>query len=184
MDGGQDGAQAQQQVEGQPEGGQPSRQGEQGQQPQQEPQAQLQVGAGNANPEDYEAQLRAKDAKIAELSAKVADAAKSQKAADDLGRQIAELKRQMEEERTDFALRSAGCRSTKAAKALLADHGGDVAKLREAEPWLFSDGAAEGGTTTGLEPAGASGGSADKERMRHWRELAGLTDDDKHEGEE
>lgn len=130
MDGEQDGAQAQQQVEGQPKDGQPSQQGEKGQQPQQE----LQVGAGNAKPEDYEAQLRAKDAKIAELSAKVADAAKSQKTADDLGKQIAELKRQVEDERTDFALRSAGCRSTKAAKALLADHGGDVAKLREAEP--------------------------------------------------
>lgn len=73
----QDGAQAQQQVEGQPEGGQPSQHGGQGQQPQQKPQAQLQVGAGDARPEDYEAQLRAKDAKIAELSAKVADAAKS-----------------------------------------------------------------------------------------------------------
>lgn len=184
MDGEQDGAQAQQQVEGQPKDGQQSQQGEQEQPPkQQEPQAQLQVGVGDAKPEDYEAQLRAKDARIAELSEKVADAAKSQKAADDLGRQIAELKRQMEDERTDFALRSAGCRSTKAAKALLADHGGDVAKLREAEPWLFSDGNDQGGTT-GLEPAGASGGSAEKERMRHWRELAGLTDDDKHEGEE
>lgn len=93
MDGEQDGAQAQQQVEGQPEGGQPSQHGGQGQQPQQKPQAQLQVGAGDARPEDYEAQLRAKDAKIAELSAKVADAAKSQKAADDLGRQIARLLR-------------------------------------------------------------------------------------------
>jgi hypothetical protein len=183
MDGEQDGAQAQQQVEGQPKDGQSSQQGDgQGQQPKQEPSAQLQVGpTGDARPEEYEAQLRAKDARIAELSAKVADAAKSQKAADDLGRQIAELKRQMEDERTDFALRSAGCRSTKAAKALLADHGGDVAKLREAEPWLFSDGAAESGTT-GLEPAGASGGYAEKERLKHWRELAGLSGDD--EGEE
>lgn len=182
MDGEQDGAQAQQQVEGQPEGGQQPQGGGQGQQQsQQEPQAQLQIGAGNANPEDCEAQIRAKDAKIAELSAKVADAAKSQKAADDLGRQIAELKRQMEDERTDFALRSAGCRSTKAAKALLADHGGDVAKLREAEPWLFSDAGPEGGAT-GLEPAGASGGSAEKERLKHWRELAGLSEDD--EGKE
>ena len=93
MDSEQDGAQAQQQVEGQPEGGQPSQHGGQGQQPQQKPQAQLQVGAGDARLEDYEAQLRAKDAKIAELSAKVADAAKSQKAADDLGRQIARLLR-------------------------------------------------------------------------------------------
>jgi hypothetical protein len=181
MDGEQDGAQAQQQVEGQPKDGQPSQGDGQGQQPQQEPQAQLQVGAGDAKPEDYEAQLRARDAKIAELSAKVADAAKSQKAADDLGRQIAELKRQMEDERTDFALRAAGCRSTKAARALLVDHDGDVEKLKEAEPWLFSTVTPEGGAT-GLEPAGASGGSAERERLRHWRDLAGLSDDD--EGKE
>ena len=31
----------------------------------------------------------------------------------------------------------AGCRSMKAARALLDDRGGDVAALKEAEPWLF-----------------------------------------------
>jgi hypothetical protein len=181
MDGEQDGAQAKRQGEDQQAGGQPSQGDGQGQQPQREPSAQLQVGTGDAKPDDYEAQLRAKDARIEELSAQVAEAAKSQKAADELGKQIAELKRQMADERTDFALRAAGCRSTKAARALLSDHDGDVEKLREAEPWLFSAASAEGGTT-GLEPAGASGGSAEKERLKHWRELAGLSGDD--EGKE
>lgn len=146
-------------------------------QDQQEPQK----NAVNGGDTDYAAQLKAKDAQIEELSAKVADAAKSQKAAEDLGRQIAELKQQMADERTDFALRAAGCRSTKAARALLADHDGDVQKLKEAEPWLFSTVTPEGGAT-GLEPAGASGGSAERERLRHWRDLAGLSDDD--EGKE
>lgn len=181
MDGEQDGAQAQRQGEDQQTGGQPPQGDGQGQRPQREPSAQLQVGTGDAKPDDYEAQLRAKDAQIEELSARVAEAAKTQKAADDLGRQIAELKKQMEDERTDFALRAAGCRSTKAARALLADHEGDVQKLREAEPWLFSTAATEGGTT-GLEPAGASGRSAERERLEHWRELAGLPGDD--EGKE
>lgn len=177
MDGDQDGAQAQQQAEGKQEGGQRSSQDDgQAQQG-----SMRQVGTEGAKPEDYEEQLRAKDAQIEELSAKVADAAKSQKAAEDLGRQIAELKQQMADERTDFALRAAGCRSTKAARALLADHDGDVEKLKEAEPWLFSAVAPEGGAT-GLEPAGASGGSAERERLRHWRDLAGLSDDD--EGKE
>ena len=179
MDGEQDGAQTQQQTEikqatGQPQGD------EQGRQQTQQGSVQ-QAGNGAAKPNDYEAQLKAKDAKIEELSAQVAEAAKSQKAAEDLGKQIAELKKQMADERTDFALKAAGCRSTKAARALLADHGGDVQKLKEAEPWLFSTVAPEGGAT-GLEPAGASGGSAERERLRHWRDLAGLSDDD--EGKE
>lgn len=143
MDGDQDGAQAQQQAEGQQEGGQQSSQDDgQAQQG-----SMRQVGTEGAKPEDYEEQLRAKDAQIEELSAKVADAAKSQKAAEDLGRQIAELKQQMADERTDFALRAAGCRSTKAARALLADHDGDVEKLKEAEPWLF-----EGAGTRAARP--------------------------------
>lgn len=180
MDGEQDGAQTQQQTESKQAAGQPPQGDEQGQQQVQQGSMQ-QVGDGAAKPNDYEAQLKAKDAQIEELSARVAEAAKSQKAAEDLGKQIAELKRQMADERTDFALKAAGCRSTKAARALLADHGGDVQKLKEAEPWLFSASGTEGGTT-GLEPAGASGGSAEKERLRHWRELAGLSDDD--EGKE
>jgi len=181
MDGEQDGAQAQQQIEGQPKDGQPSQQGEQGQQPQQEPQARLQVGAGNANPEDYEAQLRAKDAQIAELQGKVTAAAKTAEATEALNAEIASLKQQMADERTEFALRSAGARSVTAAKALLAEHGGDVAALAKAEPWLFEtkgsgQDSAEG--TTGLEPAGASGGS-DAQYMRRWERIAGLADEGK-----
>ena len=180
MDGEQDGAQMQQQSEDQQKDGQPSQQSGQGQQQTQQGSVR-QVGDGAAKPDDYEAQLKAKDAQIEELSAQVAEAAKSQKAAEDLGRQIAELRKQMSDERTDFALKAAGCRSTKAARALLADHDGDVQKLKEAEPWLFSATSADGGMT-GLEPAGVSGGSAEKERLKHWRELAGLSGDD--EGEE
>ena len=174
----EDGAQTQQ-TEGQQAAGESPQGNGQEQQAQQGPVQQ--VSGGAVKPEDYEAQLKAKDAQIEELSARVAEAAKSQKAAEDLGKQIAELKKQMADERTDFALKAAGCRSTKAARALLADHGGDVQKLKEAEPWLFSAAGTEGGTT-GLEPAGASGGSAEKERLKHWRELAGLSDDD--EGKE
>lgn len=58
-----------------------------------------------------------------------------------------------------------------AARALLGEHGGDVAKLKAAEPWLFADGQAPAGAT-GLEPAGAA--KADDVDMRRWREIAGL----------
>lgn len=52
-------------------------------------------------------------------------------------------------------------RNVKAARAVLADHGGDVDALKEVEPWLFAD-----------APAKQPGGKI----MRRWRKLAGLDD--------
>ena len=61
-----------------------------------------------------------------------------------------------------------------------------VDKLKEAEPWLFEAGGkhAKGGNaggsgTTGLPNAGAA--SDEGKTLKHWREIAGLTDDDKKE---
>ena len=73
---------------------------------------------------DYEATLKARDARIAELSAKVAEAAKTAEATKALNEQIEALKAQMADERVEFALRSAGARSVRAAKALLSEHDG------------------------------------------------------------
>lgn len=136
--------------------------------------------------DDYKAALKAKDAEIAELQAKVAEASRSAEAADALNGEIAKLRRQLEDERTDFSLRAAGARSVKAARALLAEHDGDVSALVEAEPWLFerqggtsqngSQSGTAGGGSTGLEPAGASGGSAEGE-LRRWERIAGLAGD-------
>lgn len=74
-------------------------------------------------------------------------------------------------------------RNVKAARALLSDHDNDVDKLKEAEPWLFEAGGkhAKGGNaggsgTTGLPNAGAA--SDEGKTLKHWREIAGLTDDD------
>jgi membrane protein involved in colicin uptake len=147
----------------------------------------LQVDAGK---DSYEQKLAAKDAQIAELTAQVAEAARSAKAAQDLSKQIADLKQQMEDERVDHALETAGARSVKAARALLEEHDGDVAALVAAEPWLFDQhvpgtlqnglqnhGSSTGGST-GLAPAGASGGS-DSHDMARWEQIAGLTDESK-----
>lgn len=117
--------------------------------------------------EEIRAALAERDQKIAELEAQVAEASKTVESAEALAKQI--------EERVGFELRLAGARSVTAARALLAEHGGDVAKLKEAEPWLFADGAPQGGTT-GLEPAGAA--KADDREMRRWREIAGLEDEE------
>lgn len=107
-----------------------------------------------------------------------------QKQIDERDSRISELEAQLADQKVDHELELAGCRSTRAAKALLGDHNGDVAALKEAEPWLFNDSnqtqtktntdAAESGTT-GLRPASAEQSAAAVER---WERLAGLKDDE------
>ena len=55
-------------------------------------------------------------------------------AANGLVTDIEAMRRANEDERLRFELRLAGARSVTAAKALLAEHDGDVAKLKAAEP--------------------------------------------------
>ena len=163
------------QGENQRQGGQEQDVGTQQKQGQQASQKeQLSRDDGN----DYVAQPKAKDAEIETLQAKVSEAAKTAEATERLGEEIADLKARLADERTEFALRSAGARSVTAAKALLAEHDGDVAALVKAEPWLFDAGGPGKGGATGLEPAGASGGS-DDQYMRRWERITGLADEGK-----
>ena len=128
--------------------------------------------AGGAGDAEYRAALADRDKKIAELEAQIADAAKTVESANALAKQIEELKAATDAERVGYELRLAGCRSVRAGRVLLADHEGDMAALKKAEPWLFGD--APGGGATGLEPAGASKGEGDE--MRRWYEIAGIED--------
>ena len=149
---------------------------QQGQEQQETQQGQPQVETPN-----YEKQIAERDEKIASLEAQVAEAAKNAETAEQLRGEIAELKAQGESDRIDFKLQLAGVRNVKAARAILADHGGDVDALKEAEPWLFeaagkhAKGGASGSGTTGLPNAGAA--SDEGKTLKHWREIAGLTDD-------
>ena len=120
---------------------------------------------------DYKALLDAQDERIRELESQVAEAAKSRESADKLAAEIERLRADAAEERMGYELRLAGARSVVAARALLGEHSGDVSALKAAEPWLFEDGKPTGGTT-GLEPAGASGG--DDSELKRWRGIAGL----------
>lgn len=125
--------------------------------------------------EDYSAAIAERDARIGELEAQVAEAARSAEAADALREQIAQLKERAEAERVDFALASAGARNVKAARALLDEHGGDVAELKGAEPWLFADEPPRAQTgRTGLPNAGAA--TDEGAQMKRWRALAGLSE--------
>ena len=174
-------------MDGETNGGQEATQGvqdqaqQQGQEQQETQQGQSQVD----NASDYEKQIAERDEKIASLEAQVAEAAKNAETAEQLRGEIAEVKAQGESDRIDFKLQLAGVRNVKAARALLADHGNDVDKLKEAEPWLFeatgkhAKGGNTGSGTTGLPNAGAA--SDEGKTLKHWREIAGLTNDDKKE---
>lgn len=149
---------------------------------QEEPQAQENLGQQQAaqgqpqvNGTDWEKDVAERDEKIAALEAQVAEAAKNAETAEQLRGEIAELKAQGESDRIDFRLQLAGVRNVKAARAILADHGGDVDALKEAEPWLFADAPAkQPGGKTGLPNAGTSTDAG--KTMRRWRRLAGLDD--------
>lgn len=166
-------------MDGETNGGQEATQGAQDQaqqqgQEQQETQQQGQSQVDNSS--DYEKQIAERDERIASLEGQVAE---------QLRGEIAELKAQGESDRIDFKLQLAGVRNVKASCALLSDHGNDVDKLKETEPWLFEAGGkhAKGGNAgsgaTGLPKAGAA--SDESKTLKHWREIAGLTDDGKKE---
>lgn len=110
---------------------------------------------------DYEATLKERDERIAELEYEIAESAKTAEGA---------------EERVGFELQLAGARNVKAARAVLPDHDNDVEKLKAAEPWLFS-------ASSAPAPAGATDlpntGTATDEgtTMRRWRGIAGLPED-------
>ena len=174
MGGENDGAAAQAQVAGEPQA-----QGDQAQ-------AAVTAGLQGANVadnggdavarahKDYEAALAERDARIAELEGEIAEAAKTAEGAEKLRAEMDELRRKGDEERVGFELQLAGARNVKAARALLADHDGDVEKLRAAEPWLVSAPPAPAPAgATGLPSAGAAG-AHESTQMSRWRRIAGL----------
>lgn len=126
---------------------------------------------------DYEMALADRDARIAELEGQIVEAAKTAESAEKLRAEMDELRRQGDEQRIGFELQMAGCRSVKAARALLGDHGGDITALKEAEPWLFESGDIHKQTgKTELPNAGAA--SDEGKTMKRWREIAGIADEE------
>lgn len=130
------------------------------------------IGSAGAAGEgtDYEALLAERDVKIAEMEGAIAEAAEKLRA------EMDEPRRQGDEQRIGFELQMAGCRSVKAARALLDEHGGDVAALKEAEPWLFAVGIPKQAEKTGLPNAGTA--SDEGKTMKRWREIAGIADEE------
>lgn len=118
------------------------------------------------NRHKYERDLEAKDKEIEELKAQIAEAAKTKEGREALEKKVDDLKAQMASEKVGYQLELAGCVNVKAAKALLDDYDGDVAKLKEACPYLFGKEKQTG--TTGVKPSGAPSGEAKtiKEALR------------------
>lgn len=108
---------------------------------------------------DWKAEAR-KWEKRAKDNRTEADALKEQAAeAEKAKAELEELKEQMESERVSHALELAGVRNVKAALPLLAEHDGDIGKLKEAEPWLFAEAIVH---PTRIDDGGTSHASAKK----------------------
>lgn len=123
---------------------------------------------------EYETALANRDASIIELEGLIAEAAEN---AEKLRAEMDVLRRQEDEQRMGFELQMAGCRNVKAVRALLDDHGGDIAALKEAEPSLFEGSSAPKQTgKTGLPKAGAASGGG--KTMKRQREIVGIADEE------
>ena len=109
-------------------------------------------GQPGINREKYQRDIEAKDKQIAELQAQLDEKSKTEEGRAALKAELDKL--------TDHRLELAGCLNAKAAKALLGDYDGDVAKLKEACPYLF--GVEKKTGSTGLKPEGAAGDLDDK----------------------
>lgn len=115
----------------------------------------------------YERDIARRDARIAELEAKLEGASGGKKTSDE---RIAELEartKAMEEERdaarADAALAAEGCVDLELGRAALKAYEGDAKRLKEAKPYLFKQPEAPKVGATGGKPAGGKTGSSDEE---------------------
>lgn len=128
-------------------------------------------GHPGINREKYERDMKAKDDEIANLKAEIAKAAETKEGREALEKRIADLEASQADERVTHKLEMENCVNVKAAKALLDDYDGDVAKLKAECPYLFESKKQSG--STGGKPAGATD---DKEkRLADARKAAGIT---------
>ena len=147
-----------------------------GKQVEQEASSQVAIATGGlVSKTDTSNPIAVRDARIESLERKLAKEAANKTTMEELSAKVSELEAKSEAQRIEYELKLAGCRSVKAGRALLDDHGGNVDALKEAEPWLFADTPApQQGGKTGLPNAGTS--SDEGKTLKRWRKLAGLDD--------
>lgn len=102
----------------------------------------------------YNRDIAAKDAEIADLRKQLDEAIKTEEGRKALEAKISKLEADQADERVTHKLEMAGCKSVKAAKALLEDYEGDVGKLKAEHPYLFEAEKPQG--SLGVKPGGAA----------------------------
>ena len=117
-------------------------------------------GQPGINKERHDKEVAELQAKIDALTAQVADAAEQKSKRADFEKQVADLKAELADSNVTHALEMAGCLNPKAAKVLLDDYSGDVAKLKAACPYLFGSERKTG--STGKRTAGTAEALDDK----------------------
>lgn len=132
-------------------------------------------GEGNTvNAHKYERDMANKDKEIESLKAQLKELTDAKAANGDqtaqLRKELDEMKQSLADEKANSALSKAGCIDLDLARTALAAYDGDVAKLREAKPYLFAE-PDKTPRSTGGRPAG---GPTDDEQLERYRRVAGL----------
>lgn len=104
-------------------------------------------GQPGINKERHDKEVAELRKQIEELKADAAEAAESKAKRAEYEQKVSDLEGKLADSELSRKLEKVGCRSVKAAKALLADYDGDIEKLRAAEPFLFEE----------VKPAGSTG---------------------------
>lgn len=121
-----------------------------------EPEVKDTHGQPGINKERHDREVAALNKRIEELQAKIDDSAKTEKAREELKAEVQKARDEIAAEKLTWKLEKAGCKNTKAAKAVLDDYEGDIAKLKAECPYLFEE---EKKGATGLKPEGVSKGT-------------------------
>ena len=107
-------------------------------------------GQPGINKERHDKEVAELKKQIEELKADAAEAAESKAKRAEYEQKVSDLEGKLADSELSRKLEKVGCRSVKAAKALLADYDGDIEKLRAAEPFLFEEVKPTG--STGFKP--------------------------------
>lgn len=107
-------------------------------------------GQPGINKERHDKEVAELRKQIEELKADAAEAAESKAKRAEYEKKVSDLEGKLADSELSRKLEKVGCRSVKAAKALLADYDGDIEKLRAAEPFLFEEVKPTG--STGFKP--------------------------------
>lgn len=91
-------------------------------------------GQPGINKERHDKEVAELKKQIEELKADAAEAAESKAKRDEFEQKVSDLEGKLADSELSRKLEKVGCRSVKAAKALLPDYDGDIEKLRAAEP--------------------------------------------------